>query len=83
MAELGLVRLNGRRVERAHQKVVAGAILTIPIGHEVRIIEVLRLPARRGPASEATSCYRVLDEARGFPIAAANRNLFEKGDLQS
>jgi ribosome-associated heat shock protein Hsp15 len=83
MAADGHIRVNGRRIDRAHQKVVAGDILTVPFGKEVHVLELTRLPERRGPASEAQSCYRVLDEVRAFPIAAANRNQFEKGDLQS
>lgn len=83
MAAEGHIRLNGRRVERAHQKVAAGDVLTIPLGLGVRVVELLSLPGRRGPAPEAQSCYRVLDDAGAFPIAAApNRNEIEKGDLQ-
>lgn len=62
MATDGHIRLNGRRVERAHQKIATGDILTIPVGQGVHVIEVTSLPHRRGPAIEAQSCYRVLDE---------------------
>lgn len=82
MAEAGHIRLNGRRIERAHQRVSTGDILVIPQGHGVRVIEVIVLPARRGPAPEAQSCYRTLDEAGTFPIAAANRNDAAREDLQ-
>jgi ribosome-associated heat shock protein Hsp15 len=82
MAEEGHMRLNGRRVDRAHQKVAAGDVLTIPLGPRVRVIELLALPVRRGPAPEAQSCYRMLDERGAFPIAAANRNEAAEGDLQ-
>jgi ribosome-associated heat shock protein Hsp15 len=82
MAEEGHIRLNSRRVDRAHQKVAAGDVLTVPIGSGVRVIELLVVPHRRGPALEAQSCYRVLDEGRAFPIAARNQNDAAKGDLQ-
>lgn len=82
MAEEGHIRLNSRRVERAHQKVAAGDVLTLPLGQRVRVIELLMLPHRRGPAPEAQSCYRVLDEGSAFPIAAAIRNDAAEGDLQ-
>jgi ribosome-associated heat shock protein Hsp15 len=72
LAEEGHIRLNGRRVDRAHQKVAAGDVLTLPLGPRVRVIELLALPQRRGPAAEAQSCYRVLDDTGGFPIAAPN-----------
>jgi len=38
-------------------------VLTIPLGSTVRLIEVLALPERRGPAREAQAYYRVLDRA--------------------
>jgi ribosome-associated heat shock protein Hsp15 len=82
LVQEGHIRLNGRRIERAHQKVSAGDILVIPLGSGVRVIELLALPVRRGPAPEAQACYRVLDAARDFPIAAAIRNDAAKGDLQ-
>jgi len=82
MAEEGHIRLNSRRIDRAHQKVVAGDILTLPLAPGVRVIELVTLPHRRGPAPEAQSCYRVLDETRAFPIAAPNRNETAEGDLQ-
>ena len=73
MAETGYVRLNGRRVERASAKIAAGDVLTLPMGTEVRVIQILTLPLRRGPAMEAQACYRVLDGSRPNPIAAANQ----------
>lgn len=61
LASSGHLRRNGIRVTRPSQDVVAGDILTIPMGSEVRLIEVVVLPDRRGPAREAQACYRVLD----------------------
>jgi ribosome-associated heat shock protein Hsp15 len=78
----GHVRLNGRRVERAHQKVGCGDIVVLPLAHGVKVIEILALPARRGPAGEAQACYRVLDETGAYPIAAANHIHAAEGDLQ-
>jgi ribosome-associated heat shock protein Hsp15 len=71
MAQEGHIRLNGRRVERAHQKVSAGDRLVIPLAQGVQVIELLSLPQRRGPAPEAQSCYRVLDAPSELPIAAS------------
>jgi ribosome-associated heat shock protein Hsp15 len=61
LAERGVVRLNGRRVERAHASVRPGDVLTLPKGAQVLVIRVLSLPPRRGPAPEARLCYALLD----------------------
>lgn len=82
LAEAGHIRVNGRRIDRAHQKVGNGDVLTIPSGQGVRVIEILSLPGRRGPAPEAQACYRVLDESRSYPIAASFLNEAAEGDLQ-
>lgn len=71
MAEGGHMRLNGRRVDRAHQKIATGDVLTVPIGATVRVVEIMALPTRRGPAPEAKACYRVLDGQAVDPIAAS------------
>jgi ribosome-associated heat shock protein Hsp15 len=60
LVESGHVRRNGRRVERAHQAIQPGDVLVLLLASGVRVVEVLTLPSRRGPASEAQGCYRVL-----------------------
>ena len=82
MAEAGYMRINGRRIDRAHQKVARGDILTFPAGQGIRVITVLDLPTRRGPAPEAQSCYQELDAERAFPLAARENNTAAEGDLQ-
>ncbi len=69
MVAEGHIRLNGRRVERAAQGVAAGDVLVLPLPRGVVIVELVALPGRRGPASEAQACYRVLDERAANPIA--------------
>jgi ribosome-associated heat shock protein Hsp15 len=78
----GHIRLNGRRIERAHQGVEIGDVLVLPLPAGVRVVEVLALPNRRGPATEAQSCYRVLDEVRPNPLAATPIAIVAEGDLQ-
>jgi ribosome-associated heat shock protein Hsp15 len=60
LAERGIVRLNGRRIERAHAPVRIGDLITFPHANLVRVIRVERLPDRRGPASEAQLCYSAI-----------------------
>jgi ribosome-associated heat shock protein Hsp15 len=61
LVDEGHIRCNGTRVARISHEVANGDVLTIPLGNEVRIAEVLTLPDRRGPPSEAQACYRLLD----------------------
>jgi len=82
MAESGHIRCDGRRVERAHHRVAEGNILVLPLQGGVRVIEVLALPARRGPATEAQGCYRTLDEARANPLAPAQLPPMAEGNTQ-
>jgi ribosome-associated heat shock protein Hsp15 len=70
LAGRGHIRLNGKRVVRAAQGVGEGDVLVLPLALGVLLIEILALPARRGPPGEAQSCYRVLDERAANPIAA-------------
>jgi ribosome-associated heat shock protein Hsp15 len=57
MVASGHIRLNGRRVSRASCAVHAGATLVLPVGERIEVIRLVSLPLRRGPATEAQSCY--------------------------
>ena len=59
--ETGHVRIDGRRVEKPSEAVRAGSVVALPLHGRTRIIKVLSLPARRGPASEARACYEEVD----------------------
>ncbi|APE27534.1 S4 domain-containing protein [Aurantiacibacter gangjinensis] len=61
--EDGHIRCNRLRVTCASQAVSVRDVLTLPIGEGVRVIEILALPERRGPAAEALAHYQVLDAA--------------------
>jgi len=65
LAERGIVRLNGRRVERAHTPVRRGDLLTLPLGNAVRVIRIVELPGRRGPAPEARTHYELIEQGDG------------------
>ncbi|MBK9251642.1 MAG: RNA-binding S4 domain-containing protein [Proteobacteria bacterium] len=52
----GKVKLDGERVKPAHE-VRIGQRLSVTVGDRAMELEVLRLPARRGPAPEAQACY--------------------------
>ena len=52
----GKVKLDGDRVKPAHE-VRVGQLLNITLGERAIEVEILALPPRRGPASEAQACY--------------------------
>lgn len=79
LIESGHVRCNGVRVVRTSHAVALGDVLTVPLGSAVKVMEVLALPDRRGPAHEAQACYRVLD-ARGETAIAAGEDTATKGN---
>ena len=56
----GHVRIDGRRVEKSSDEVRAGSVVALPIHDRVRVLRVLSLPQRRGPAQEARACYEEL-----------------------
>ena len=62
MAESGLLRINRQPTDKPHAKVRVGDVLTLPLYSGVRVVEVLGLTERRGPAPEAQALYRVLPE---------------------
>ncbi|HEX7872694.1 MAG TPA: S4 domain-containing protein [Sphingobium sp.] len=61
LAGRGIVRLNGRRIERAHVAVRRGDLLTLPLGERVRVVRILELPSRRGPVPEAQALYEFIE----------------------
>ena len=56
----GKVRVNGMLIKKAHQVIRPGDVLTFPLGSEIRVIKILHLGARRGPAKEAQALYEDL-----------------------
>jgi ribosome-associated heat shock protein Hsp15 len=69
----GRMRVNGAPTQKAHYAVKAGDVLTFALGPHIRVIKVVALGARRGPAAEAQSLYEDLDPPRSSvsPPAAA------------
>jgi ribosome-associated heat shock protein Hsp15 len=60
LIEEGRTRLDGRRVEKVSETVRVGSTITVPLRGAVRVIRVLSLPDRRGPAPEARAAYEEL-----------------------
>lgn len=63
LVEQGRTRIDGRRVDKPSEPVRVGSTIALPLRGQVRVIRVLALPDRRGPATEARTAYREIDEA--------------------
>ena len=66
----GRVRINRGVVSKSHATVKPGDVLTFPQGPAIRVIEIVALGERRGPASEARALYHDLSPE---PVPAAKR----------
>jgi ribosome-associated heat shock protein Hsp15 len=58
LIDTGHVRIDGKRVFKASEPVRVGNVIALPLGEQVRVLKVLALPTRRGPAAEARACYQ-------------------------
>lgn len=54
------VRVNGAVINKSNHQVKADDVLTFPQGREIRIVKVLELGSRRGPAAEAQTLFEDL-----------------------
>jgi ribosome-associated heat shock protein Hsp15 len=63
--ETGHVRIDGKRVEKSSEEVRVGSIVALPLHDRVRVLKVLSLPQRRGPAAKALQCYEELSPNSG------------------
>ncbi|MGR3621028.1 RNA-binding S4 domain-containing protein [Pseudophaeobacter sp.] len=73
----GHLRLNGTKITKTAQNVTAGDVLSFPQGRQTRVVEVVAIGTRRGPAPEAQSLY--LDKTPKQDILPANPRFEGKG----
>ena len=55
------IRVNRVVVEKAAHPVRPGDLITLPLGPGIRVLRVLALGERRGPATEARTLYEEID----------------------
>ncbi len=68
----GHLRVNAAKVHKPAQGVAPGDVLTFAQGRRIRVVKVLALSERRGPAPEAQALYEDLSPASG-PTPASPR----------
>lgn len=54
-------RIDGRAVEKPHAAVAPGMVLTFALGPHVKVVRIMALGERRGPAPEARTLYEEID----------------------
>jgi ribosome-associated heat shock protein Hsp15 len=59
--ETARCRIDGRVVDKPHANVAPGMVLTFALGSRVRVVRIVALGARRGPAPEAQALYDEID----------------------
>ena len=63
----GSIRINRQPTDKAHARLRIGDVLTVPVHGSVRVVRVVSLAARRGPATEARMLYEEISETVGGP----------------
>ena len=57
----GHMRVNGDKIAKASHGITTGDVLTFPQAKQVRLIRIIALSTRRGPAPESQALYEDLD----------------------
>jgi ribosome-associated heat shock protein Hsp15 len=87
LVETGRMRVNGTPTVKAHYSLRVGDVLTFALGPHIRVVKVVELGSRRGPAVEAQGLYLDLDPpaarigkaADAAPIADAGQRAMGSG----
>lgn len=57
----GSIRLNRQPTDKPHARLRPGDVITLPLRDTVRVVRVLSLAKRRGPAPEAQALYELIE----------------------
>ena len=70
LCQSGRIRVNAALMSKPRHQVRPGDVLTFPLGPHIRVVRILGLASRRGPAVEARTLYEELAPAENLE----NRN---------
>jgi len=73
-------RINGQPTEKAHHPIRPGDVLTFALGPHIRVIKVIALGMRRGPAPEARLLYEDLDPPKSAVAATPDPAVAQRDD---
>ena len=63
----GSIRINRQPTDKPHARLRIGDVLTVPAHGSVRVVRVVSLAVRRGPATEARMLYEEISEVVDGP----------------
>jgi ribosome-associated heat shock protein Hsp15 len=78
LVERGSIRINRQPTDKAHARLRIGDVLTVPVHNSVRVVRVVSLAARRGPASEARLLYEEINDAPSGPCATEQSSAYRR-----
>ena len=64
----GSIRINRQPTDKPHARLRVGDVLTVPVHGSVRVVRVMSLAARRGPAPEARLLYEEIDDTVSWTL---------------
>lgn len=74
----GFIRINRQVTEKPHAKLRVGDVLTIPMHSQVRVLRVVSLAQRRGPANEARLLYADLSDVSATSCVASHSTSYRE-----
>lgn len=69
LVSTGHIRVNRDKVTKPSSAVKPGDVITASLGRSVRVVKIVELGARRGPATEAMGLYEDLTPPADTPIS--------------
>jgi ribosome-associated heat shock protein Hsp15 len=78
LAARGSIRINRQPTDKAHARLRIGDVLTVPVRGSVRVVRVLSLAVRRGPATEARLLYEEIAEPPSGPCAGMESSAYRR-----
>lgn len=70
LCNAGKVRIDGAKIDKSHYALRVGHVLTFPQARRIRVVRVIALGTRRGPAKEAALLYEDLSDREPLPRIA-------------
>ncbi len=74
----GSIRINRQATDKPHARLRIGDVLTVPVHGGVRVVRVMALAARRGPAIEARRLYEEIIETTSGPCATMESSAYRR-----